>query len=472
MNQLNIEGVNKELYDETAFAAMVDRRNGLDINVKALYEWATNEIAIDDRIDFLKCAAQYMLFESASSGSPELIETRIWLLIRMIKFYEESKAEVTVDHLYWTMNWINNDLNDDKYCHRRELEDFITDKSVGYMVSKARELMEAGTRLVDDPMFGTKTIETNGEVKPNDYLIDGVIPESVNGESKIGFLCGSSSTYKSFIAVAMASALVDDGKFMGNKVKHGCKVMYVSGESAKENRNRFRAQLGDLTLVGDRLATNGVEFAKLDGYGCAEFIKCFKPDLIVWDTMNSIGMCENNNDSGAVSRMFNELKEFGCTSVIVHHTTKEGSTMEGSHALFSNADFVMKTQRVESDYPQVDLTCTKVKSGKPFGRIELEMKVKSFMGAEEIETLVPVSRDVMIGARVKGGELTEYQQEVYTIIKHCDEPMSKGEIHEACSKSDKGSKTTQNAISALVAGGYVESDGDNSQRVYSIKPSA
>ncbi|QZI86754.1 hypothetical protein SIPHO019v1_310001 [Vibrio phage 82E32.1] len=73
--------------------------------------------------------------------------------------------------------------------------------------------------------------------------------------------------------------------------------------------------------------------------------------------------------------MMHKLKSLGTTVMIVHHSTKGGDSMEGSHAMLSNADFVLRTDVVEreDDVPGVDLSCGKLKNAAKFKPMRIEL---------------------------------------------------------------------------------------------------
>lgn len=219
-----------------------------------------------------------------------------------------------------------------------------------------------------------------------EWLVDGVIPKTVDEDSPyIGFIYGNSATYKSFIATGICSAVVKGEvgvsgfaglASVGDKAG---KVLYLSGEDSYGVRVRFEAEFGGLVPQGVSMNTNELE-CLFDEDG--EIVKdvaltvCRElPDLVVMDTMNSLKLCENNNSSAAVSKMMHKLKELGTTVMIVHHSTKGGDSMEGSHAMFSNADFVLRTDVVEreDDIPVVDLSCGKLKNAAKFKPMRIEL---------------------------------------------------------------------------------------------------
>ena len=219
-----------------------------------------------------------------------------------------------------------------------------------------------------------------------EWLVDGVIPKTVDSNNPyIGFLYGNSSTYKSFIATGICSAVVKGeagvSGFAGlaGVGGDGGRVLYLSGEDSYGVRVRFEAEFGGVVPQGVSMNLNEMDtiYGKDDelDFKIMMCIEDFAPDLVVLDTMNSLKLCENNNSSAAVSKMMHKLKELGTTVMIVHHSTKGGDSMEGSHAMFSNADFVLRTDVVEREdgIPVVDLSCGKLKNAAKFKTMRIEL---------------------------------------------------------------------------------------------------
>ena len=218
------------------------------------------------------------------------------------------------------------------------------------------------------------------------WLVEGMIPKTTEADNPyIGFLYGNSSTYKSFIATGICSAVVRGDRnaagFAGLAGVDGepVNILYLSGEDSYGVRERLEVELGERLPVNVRM--NLVELDSIyDSTGAFDpavtrAVIDHNPGLVVMDTMNSLKLCENNNNSAAVSKMMHKIKELGTTVMIIHHSTKGGDSMEGSHAMFSNADFVLRTDVVEREdgIPVVDLSCGKLKNAAKFKTMRIEL---------------------------------------------------------------------------------------------------
>ena len=266
---------------------------------------------------------------------------------------------------------------------------FSAEAPIGLLLVAAADTYES---MKQDADLDSKTVIVDGfdinlTPKPDvQWLVEGVIPKTVDPDSPyVGFLYGNSGTYKSFIATGICAAIARgaDGAagFAGLAKVKGApgKVMYLSGEDSYGIRIRFEAEAGGIVPDCVRMNLNELDsvFSE-DGNFDPAIVRCVidhEPDLIVMDTMNSLKLCDNNNSSASVSKMMHKLKELGTTVMVIHHTTKSGDSMEGSHAMTSNADFIMRTDIVEreDDIPVVDLSCGKLKNAAKFKPMRIEL---------------------------------------------------------------------------------------------------
>ncbi len=316
-----------------------------------------------------------------------------------------------------------------------------------------------------------------------EWLVDGMIPKTTNKESPyIGFLYGNSSTYKSFIATGICSAVVkgceyNPSGFAGLASVGGetGKVMYLSGEDSIGVRVRFEAEFGGLVPEGVKMNINEMDtiYGKDDelDFKIMMCIEDFAPDLVVLDTMNSLKLCENNNSSAAVSKMMHKLKSLGATVMIVHHSTKGGDSMEGSHAMFSNADFVLRTDVVdrEDDIPVVDLSCGKLKNSIKFKPMRIEL-------VDQGDSLVCRNHEQYEDSRVKNAIKLGIDESLVRVIQESgEEGMTLNQIFanediKSIYESDKGS--LQKFINRKIDGkiklwsGIVKIDSEGREKKY------
>ena len=252
------------------------------------------------------------------------------------------------------------------------------------LIAKMEEDRMSNVRVSDCIKGGSEiNMVPKNEVE---WLVDGMIPKTVEADKPyVGFLYGNSSTYKSFIATGICAALVKGNRNaagfagMAKVDSEPMNILYLSGEDSAGVRIRLEVELGE--KLPDNVRMNLVELDSVyDSTGAFDPAICravidHDPDLIVMDTMNSLKLCESNNSSSAVSRMMHQLKGLGTTVMVIHHSTKGGDSMEGSHAMFSNADFVLRTDVVEreDDIPVVDLSCAKLKNAAKFKTMRIEL---------------------------------------------------------------------------------------------------
>ncbi|CAH9012771.1 hypothetical protein VP168E361_P0061 [Vibrio phage 168E36-1] len=340
--------------------------------------------------------------------------------------------------IQWSFGKLNEFIGDDSVMDN-EWSCAMNMISIGdwaVRIARMEEIDISGKSLI---MGGT---EINAQPRAGvEWLVDGVIPKTVDSNNPyIGFLYGNSSTYKSFIATGICSAVVKAGEFnpagfagLAAVSGEGGRVLYLSGEDSYGVRVRFEAEFGGMVPQGVKmnLAEMDTIYGKDDelDFKIMMCIEDFAPDLVVLDTMNSLKLCENNNSSAAVSKMMHKLKSLGTTVMIVHHSTKGGDSMEGSHAMFSNADFVLRTDVVEreDDVPVVDLSCGKLKNAAKFKPMRIELVAqeeslvcrnhKSYEEAREAEAEKMGLESVMARLIAESGE---HGMTVAQMIKHDD----------------------------------------------------
>lgn len=340
---------------------------------------------------------------------------------------------------------------------------------------------------------GSVAIESSHEInqtpKPDvQWLVEGVIPKTVDPDSPyVGFLYGNSGTYKSFIATGICAAIARgaDGAagFAGLAKVNGVpgKVMYLSGEDSYGIRIRFEAEAGGIVPDCVRMNLNELDgvFGE-DGNFDPAIVRCViehEPDLVVMDTMNSLKLCDNNNSSASVSKMMHKLKELGTTVMVVHHTTKSGDSMEGSHAMTSNADFIMRTDIVEreDDIPVVDLSCGKLKNAAKFKPMRIELVDKG-------ESLVCCNHSAFEESRGKSwDDMTEYEKVIHFLDEYdcmgasIDEILERLGVEVEDESYEKEKRNLRERLRTWIAKGslirIVESTnvGDKRHKNYSTK---
>ena len=305
-------------------------------------------------------------------------------------------------------------------------------------------------------LFSIGTTITPSDVKMPEWLVDGLIPKS-----GIGMLYGDSGTYKSFIAVGICAAIMKGFPFMGHKINEDCvgKVAYISGEDANGIMVRFIVSgvMRDERIIVNKKDCNFSQVGAIK----KQLSEC---DLVVFDTMNSLNMDVNNNDSASVTAMMDELREYGKCVLVIHHSNKTGS-IEGSHAFRSNSDFVLKTELVESNFELVELISIKQKNAAKAKPILCEMVEKEHCG---YESMIAVSHKVMNESRIgEKNNLNDRQVKVLSFLTENPESTF-GEISKHGCFGDVHRTTASRDLAELVSLGLCHSSGENTSLRYSV----
>lgn len=308
-------------------------------------------------------------------------------------------------------------------------------------------------------LFSVAGTITPSDVKKPEWLVDGLIPKS-----GIGMMYGDSGTYKSFIAVGICTAILKGFPFMGHKINEDCdgKVAYISGEDANGIMVRF---IVNGVMHGERLIVNkrDCNFSQV-GAIKKQLSEC---DLVVFDTMNSLNMDVNNNDSASVTAMMDELREYGKCVLVIHHSNKTGS-IEGSHAFRSNSDFVLKTELVDGDLELVELISIKQKNAAKAKPILCEMVEKEHCG---YESMVVVSHRVMNESRMteRVNELNERQKLIVGFLSD-NGKSTFGDISKSGCFGDVSRSTANADLAKLVDLGMIQSSvGQSGRRCYTTE---
>jgi AAA domain len=244
------------------------------------------------------------------------------------------------------------------------------------------EVVEAVT--AERPRFRLYSAEELDTFPPVEfeYELDGYL---ARGELT-GFY-GPGGSKKSFVAQAWASHLANAG----------LTVLYVAAEGASGLQDRFAAWKQDYSNTTgfashlDTLMVMPAPIRMQDGKDVAAFIEAveaqlgeYRPVLVVIDTLgrNFVGGDENSaKDMGLFVEGAEQIRRKWSTAVIViHHTTKDGSSERGSQAL-RNASFAMF--KFSSSGPSVTVECDRMKDAPEPRPVHMRMELVEFPSGEE-----------------------------------------------------------------------------------------
>jgi len=192
-------------------------------------------------------------------------------------------------------------------------------------------------------------------------------------EKQIAVMCAPSQSFKSFIALALASMLAHAMEWQGRRLKQR-RVIYVAGEGFPLFGLRRRAWFKHHKL---QVENDGVEVIDgavnlLDDKDVDAFIAAMADyiglDLTVLDTLSTCTAGEDENLSAVMTKAIENAKRIGralnCAILIIHHPGKDLSRgARGHSSLNCNIDAEWMVERKEMDM-QVSMRVTKQKDGE------------------------------------------------------------------------------------------------------------
>lgn len=278
--------------------------------------------------------------------------------------------------------------------------------------------------------------------EPIRWLVKDVLPAS-----SFAALYGRPGSYKSFVALYLASMIASGRDAFGNATTQGACV-YVAGEGGAGLKRRRDALLRQHDLPSDL----PVHFVKaqlnlstsledMEALFAAIRAASVAPNLIIFDTFARIFIGDENSakDVGACIAILGAIQaEFNCCVCIVHHSAKSNDqAMRGSSALLGAVDTELHCEKISPEGAKDrigQLTITKQKDGADDVRLGYKMET---IRLSDIDTdltslaLVPVeSRELAATIeratkrpKVKG-HAAEALEALKKAIDECGQPLT------------------------------------------------
>jgi hypothetical protein len=148
-------------------------------------------------------------------------------------------------------------------------------------------------------------------------------------------------------------------------------VMYVAAEDAPGikvrkaawHKHHKRPKSGHFYMWPDVLPL--LDDAEIDEF--VQQIRDLNLKLVVLDTLSQCFAGENENDTGAMTKAMGNAQHIahatGAAVVIIHHTTKDGSSYRGNSALKYNTYGFLEVSREDE---LIKLECGRIKNTRPF----------------------------------------------------------------------------------------------------------
>lgn len=193
----------------------------------------------------------------------------------------------------------------------------------------------------------------------------------------VGFLSGPSYSGKSFLMLDIARALSTKSEFFGTNPDEDGGTIIIAGEGKSGMRRRLAAlqtEAKDLAIAGRSAGGLYDEEAFIEMMQDVEFkMKAMREHfkkpvrLLVFDTLSSTGLVEDENDNSQVAQALAKLnhmsEKLSVLVMITHHPAANGKSERGATAIFNNSDFMLRIEREDPQAPVRTLVLAKLKEG-------------------------------------------------------------------------------------------------------------
>lgn len=181
-------------------------------------------------------------------------------------------------------------------------------------------------------------------IKKIDWLVEGVIKQG-----SLVMLGGAPSGGKTYVAIELMMSVATGKPFFETFPTKQGDVVFIACEGRDSIIRRATAwqklkndgvDVENVFISRQEMVVCGPEIAEISSESMAKFIQKSKiiPKVVFIDTMNySLGTAKEN-DANDMTEYFrkianNLIRKFGCTVVLVHHTSKNGEDIRGSSSI-------------------------------------------------------------------------------------------------------------------------------------------
>jgi hypothetical protein len=257
--------------------------------------------------------------------------------------------------------------------------------------------------------FQLQPLASDKLLQPPRWIIKGIWPKGCMTLFK-----GLPGAYKSFNTLAMNLCAWSGLPFCGRPVKR-CKPFYIGADDpdgvklraqawVKYHENQLRELGIPLDFMDAMLLDRAVNFAKQDEVdrACEDIKRQFKPDAITIDTFFHSTVGADLSQPKEVLPIITRIKKFladleAHTSMLVHHTPKDGKGFWGSVIIEGTVDVMIHCEVNEKIADTATLTCERTKGDRKFAPIDITLKAQVIKtlpdedAVDEVEQLVVVS---------------------------------------------------------------------------------
>ena len=284
-----------------------------------------------------------------------------------------------------------------------------------------------------------KTPEQVKALPPPTWLLEGYLVEDT-----LAMLWGEWNAGKSFLALSWAGYIGTGSWWMNNRSSK-TKVLYVAAEGLNGFGPRIKAfeARHRIHMAGVEFFGHAINLANADEVsGLIDMTSEKGIGLIVWDTLARMipGIEENSaKEVGLVVASLDRLREAGCGSLVIHHSSKGGDAARGVSAFLGACDTELRLKASDQE-----LTLQVVQQRDWQRRDDLRLWLEPVGGTNSATVVDGVGK-------VTSSALAPAEQEVLDVLSKL--PAGHYTIKEISGVGASPEKTIEKAIYRLLAKG-------------------
>ena len=236
---------------------------------------------------------------------------------------------------------------------------------------------ERQRKKTSESRFKILSLDDLSHMPDPEWLINGVLPKGGIAE-----MHGMPATGKSFIALDMALHVATGSSWHGHSTEQGS-VLYVAAEGATGYKRRIEAwesAHGIVDIESLYFVASGVQLhedEEIEALLDTVLARGIDVSLVIFDTLARCFVGADENSSAAMGSLLEGTarigNELGATTLLVHHTRKDGTTERGSIALRGGVDVMMAVERKKGTNV-LTLSNLKMKDAPDFDDKTFELK--------------------------------------------------------------------------------------------------
>lgn len=356
-----------------------------------------------------------------------------------------------------------------------------------------------GDGLPHSPLFEQASAWASTPAKAREWLVEDLIPNGV-----VTMLNGDGGTGKSLLALQLAVATAEGGRWIGREIDRPGKTIFLSAEDSKDElHRRLESICGDRLASLDRLLISSLVdgdplLATFDKHNTIRTTKLYahlervmereQPSLVVLDTLADLHTGDENNRSHArqfIGKLKGLAGRFNCAVLLLAHPSRsgmaDGSGASGSTGWNNSVRSRLYLKRVvdadgrEWDDKARTLSTVKANYGAVGGAIDLRWSDGSFVADgdpfDDLESRAAKAERVFLKLLDRFSSESRYvsssQSPTYAPKVFVDQPDA-----EQCRKYDLEAAMNRLFLTGRIRNGTHRSKGQERGHIEKIDPVA